>query len=47
MKMTIYWTKQHSRRAVHEFRFRRSVEKAEREKPRQARGSHDLAGIHE
>jgi hypothetical protein len=22
MKMTIYWTKQHSRRAVHEFRFR-------------------------
>jgi hypothetical protein len=22
MKMTIYWTMQHSRRAVHEFRFR-------------------------
>jgi hypothetical protein len=22
MKMTIYWTKQHSRRDVHEFRFR-------------------------
>ena len=24
MKTTIYWTRQHSRRAVHEFRFRAS-----------------------